>query len=540
MGKNLPGDNDDQDVSKLLSGLHLTKKSHRRNKSNAPSLPPRVHARQTFGRKAELLQTMLLDISPGEQMQIDAQEPFTRSEIDYPMLLQISDLLRTTAVTESSSGQYMDRLQMRSYIALLKNCGLTAELHYTFLKHWQSISARFLSSPVFDKHTYWSHHILQLSIANRTLHCAILAVSALQYQRLNLTMSDNTHIVTTAYRLRADAERRLRFHNNECDHEVTVAVQLCLLLFDYLTGNREEWTSRILATKLAMRVAGYASTSQIGRYFFWTTARHDRLAAYMRDSPSVLDVDDLIWKPITQMDYSDKENLGMIDRIGSLYARLLWINSFVRKLSPNSSDEAFQFVDDMLVKWRESFPLDLQTYAYEGELHDNSAFLHALTCQGGPRAVMLHCLYAEVMILRLSVDIVEFQKGKIHEHAMTICRLSQSLTAPGKLLHDSVPADLSMIMGSLYVAGLHLFSTDGKAWLARMIRWIGEISGALIAEAMADRLELYWREIRTRPKEIVLTQDIQKGSRTTGNNASETTKDLVDALADFDMEEMNN
>lgn len=535
MGKNLPLSTDDQDVSKLLSNLHLTKKSHNRSKSNAPSLPPRNHARKAFGRKAELLQTMLLDISPGEQMQIDSSETSARGETDYPMLLQISDLLRTTAVIEAPSGGYMDRLQMRSYIALLKNCGLTAELHYTFLKHWQSISARFLSSPVFNKHTYWSQHILQLSVSNRTLHCAILAVSALQYQRLNFASIDGAHVITTAYRLRADSERRLRFHNNECDHEVTVAVHLCLLLFDYLTGNREEWTSRILATKLAMRVAEYASTSQIGRHFFWTTARHDRLAAYMRDSPSVLDVDDLIWKPITQMDYSDEEDLGMIDRIGSLYARLLWISSFVRKLSPQSPDEAFQTVDDMLLAWRESFPIDLQTYAYEGELHDNSAFLHALTCQGGPRAVMLHCLYAEVMILRLSIDVVAFQKGKIHEHAMTICRLSQSLTAPGKLLHDSVPADLSMIMGSLYVAGLHLFSTDGKAWLARMLRWIGEISGALIADAMADRLELYWREIRTRPKEIILTQDLNIAS---GQADIQTADSLAHALADFDMDGM--
>lgn len=309
---------------------------------------------------------------------------------------------------------------------------------------------------------------------------------------------------------------------------MTVATHVCLMLFDYLTGNQEEWLSRILLTKLAMRSATFSSSHDSGRYFFWTVAQHDRLSMHMRTIPSVLDVDDLIWDTIRPSDESATGSVGRVDNIGSLYAELMYIGTHVRRLNKYSSEEQLDAVDLLLIRWKEKFPISLQTFVYTGELYDSSCFLHALTCNGGPRAIALHCLFSEIMILRLDLGI-DFQRSKIHEHSMTICKLVQSLTTPARLLHNAVSSDLCVVLGSLLIAGQHLFSTDGKAWLKRLIGWIGSISGNLAAEKMTDLLELRWREQRTRPRPIILEDGLSYRSR---NHEQDQ------VIIDLDMNEM--
>lgn len=130
------------DVTKLLAGLHLSKHSKSQHKNHGPSLPLRGGP----SRKVELLETIALDRSSFNQMQLDdVPDQVPQDSIDYPMLLQISDPLRATAVTEESLDTCSDaRPKMRSYISLLRSCGLTAENHYLFLKQWQGFTAQLL------------------------------------------------------------------------------------------------------------------------------------------------------------------------------------------------------------------------------------------------------------------------------------------------------------------------------------------------------------------------------------------------------------
>lgn len=555
MGKERSDDGKEQDVSALLSNLHLTRDTH--GGRRAGHRGGTRGSRRPMARKTELLQIMLLDLPPGDQMMETRDDvvprespraptrdatssplppplpPRAAQTIDYPMLLQISDLLRatTSSTSESALHAHHARARTKSYIALLKSCGLSADSHYAWLRQWRDVTAKLLSSPVFDSDLFWSRHVLALSVTQTALHCALLATAGLQYIRSNKTLrqgddgivdaaaAENRRDLQAVYRLRAEAERRLRFHAHQVDREVSVATHVTLMLFDQLTGNEGAWQEGMVATKLAMRGATYSSSHCVGRYFFWTVARHDRLAAYVRrttrqSGPSVLDVDDLLWDDgdgaASQLrrDVSDTSALGTLDQIGVLYAELMHIQRNVANLSPHATEERFAYVDASLTRWKDEFPLDLQTYRYEGDVHDASCFLHALTCNGGARAVALHCLFSEVMIMRLRHTPTEFSKSKIHEHAMTICKLSQSLTSSSKVLHDAAPTDMNMILGALYVAGIYLFSRDGKAWLERMLRWISDISGNLYAVVIANNLVDYWREIRTRPRPIVLEEDL--------------------------------
>ncbi|CCG80746.1 protein of unknown function [Taphrina deformans PYCC 5710] len=447
-------------------------------------------------------------------MQLDDDEESqatTEEQIDYPMLLQISDLLNSTIVDARDVPNHREsankKFRLRGYIALLKTCRSTAEIHYTFLKQWQTITASLLSSPVFDSTRFWTHEVLRLSTTYTPLHCALLSVAGLHYTKSSGFVRNDRTMLQAAYRMRDQAVRRLRLA--EVDNASTVATYCCLLLFDQISGNVDEWTASLVLTKLAMRRARFTSRHPVGRYFFWIVATHDRLAAYMRSEPSVLDVDDLLWDEGMDVDGidSDAQNWGSVDKIGLLHAELIRIHTYIRRLTVHASQDEFDHVDGCLTRWKDKFPLDLQTYGYTGDMHDSSCFLHALTCNGGARAVALHCLFSEVMILRLCHTPIDFQKSRIHENAMTICKLSQSLTSSARLLDDSVSGDMNMVLGSLYIGGLHLFSKDGKAWMERMLRWICTVSANMYAEKVADRLAEFWREVRTRPQNAVPEND---------------------------------
>lgn len=482
-----------QDVIASFAALRISKTSHALRKSAVPTLLPR----KSIARHNDLLEAIAADQSSAcIPMKVEeGSEAGERVLIDYPMLLQISDLLRSTA--DLNQNRESPRAKMLPYVSLLRTCRLAAEAHYLYLKHWQSSTSALFTTPVFTSFSFWSHYVLSLSVPSAMLHCGLLAVAALHCSRLGDDTSLNHTSFSSAYRLYAESDRLIRYHNKEENHEVTIATRLCLLVFDFLTGNQEEWLSSILATKLCMRTAGYSSSGAIAQHFFWLIVQHDRLNMHMRNSVSVLDVHDLIWHSalVHQPVYGCPED---VDEIGLLFKELLSIGRHVRQLNRDSTDDQFDNVDSLLVKWKDGFPIRLQTYAYSGQFYDVSCFLHALTCNGGPRAIALHCLFSEIMILRLRF-VIDSQKAAIHEHTVTICRLAQSLTTPASVMRELTAADLHSVLSSLFVAGHHLFSEDGKTWLANLLGWIASITGSVSLLEMIDLLQLHWRKERTKP-----------------------------------------
>ena len=466
MGKERPNVNSSPaEIGSLLQNLHLSKGAHKIDKK--PNASRHVNA-----RRSELLESMV----------IDEQAP-AEPAIDYAMLLQISDLLREVPVVSSTSSlEFTTKPRMKTYVTLLRNCGLSAELHYTYLKEWTTTTSRCLSSPVFSFDEYWSSSMLQKSVSDIALHCAILAVSALQYTRLCPRSSENRQGIQTAYRLRAEAERRSLHRSQEADQETSIGTVMCLLFFDYHTSNYAEWVSRISALKGLLQQL----PDNISCNYYWTLLRHEKIALYMRD---------LV--PYCLQKRFSMSSIPGLDRIGLLYAELLQICYDL----PSRSLPAEQYdnFEARLLLWRRNFPISFQTYEYTGDVHDDSCFYPAQTCNGGPRAITLHCLYAETMIKLLVVAPVDFQRSKIHEHATTICKLVQPLTTSDIMLSDSTASDLLGIIGPLFVAGEHVFSKEGKRWVSETLRWIATVSGNLTPERLAGILEERWREIRTRP-----------------------------------------
>lgn len=468
----------------MLSSLHLTRGPRSRarlNASAAPALPPRANARRVSQR---------VRVSPPSNR---ASSPYTPSlsnyDLDFDSMLYASrPQIRSLRSSDSSTRQ------LHNLVSCLKRSGLTAGNEAKYKSHWAESTYLLFSSPMFDTtEPFWKCDIMELSRKNTALYCAIMAVSGIHWHRSNLAEAHRSGNIVIPYRLRAEAERSLRFDsdNQNANHQVLVATRMCLMMFDYLTGNLELWQAGIKAVYLAMIAAHYNSSHSIGQHFFWTVTRHDRVAFYLRNGRFVLDVDDLRW---------DVSSLCSVttDEIGLLYARLLFVSELVAQLTTDSTDVAFDYVDEHLGHWKLEFPLKFQTYDYEGSTNVETCFYPGLTSNGGIRAIAIHALFSEIMICRLSLsaDAADASQHsvQIHEHAVTICRLAQSLV----LSHDDAGEEvatgsaLHSILGSLFVAGHHVFSHSAQGWLLLMLYAIQRHTGDSTALSMAANLEDYW------------------------------------------------
>ncbi|ORY84791.1 hypothetical protein BCR37DRAFT_251672 [Protomyces lactucae-debilis] len=460
-------------VAASLSALSIKKPAHARHRR-----------RHTIQNSHALIATLLSDVPPGEQMEIDL--------IDHPILLRVQNMLVDTTGVSSL---------MRSFLALLKISGISIETRHRYLAHWQSCVSSLLCSPVLmqDDVTYWSQTVLRQSVSFPALHLAILAVSGIQYLR-STALSPispealDQQTLQAVYKLRADAERRLLHRTvleNE-DTEMCLATTCCLLVFDYLTGNVEEWTARILSAKLWLREAGWDSSHPVGRFFFWTVARHDRMAAWLRETPSVLDVEDLLWHP----NLLDTQHLlGLDGKMSMLLAQLMKIQVMLAGLTAHATDDQLDLIDAQLATWRQQFPLSLMTFSTDTP---TDCFVYGFTCAtGGDAAILLHCLYAETLILRLQRSIVPGQLAKIHEQAMTLCQLAAPLVTAGSTTNI---ATLDYLSSCLFIAGRHLQSHVGRKWVVTCLDRLGDRCGSLMAAKWTTLLDLAWREERTRPR----------------------------------------
>jgi hypothetical protein len=451
----------------------------------------RHRRRHTIQNAHALVASAMSQITPGDQMEVDL--------IDYPILLRMQTML-----VEQSSSLVSAGSLLRPFFALLKNAPISLETRYQYLSLWQStVSSLFCSHVLMGSDVlYWSQELLKRSAHFPPLHLALLAVSGVQHLRstslsTHAPSSSDQSALQAVYRMRADAERRLlhRTPTEDEDVELCLATTLCLLMFDYLTGNVEEWSARILSAKLWLRQAGWTSAHRTGRNFFWTVARHDRMAAEMRSSPSVLDVDDLLWHPTL---VAVGGLVGLDAKMSTLFAKLISIQARVAGLSPHATDVQWDEVDQELGEWRAHFPLSLMTFSCTGSSAQIGPLAPGLMCAtGGDAAILLHCLYEETLIQRLVYSTVPGQLAKIHEHAMTLCHLIAPLVPAG---NTTALMTLDCLGGHLFVAGRHLRSHEARQWVMKCFDQLGDRTGSLMHAKRGALLENIWREERTRPR----------------------------------------